>query len=824
MPSCGTAFSVAGQSANRKSVMLRTIPGWLVIALSGFGYLQVVQAQSSPVSQSNPVSLTPSPHRSLLDRYCVVCHNERLKTAGLMLDKMDVDHPSEGAEVWEKVVRKLRTGAMPPAGMPRPDQSGYDSLATFLETELDRSAAANPNPGRTATLHRLNRAEYTNAVRDLLALDVDAIDLPSLLPADDSGYGFDNIGEVLSVSPVLLERYMSAADKVARLALGRIPSARPGFATYEVSKFLKQDDRVSENLPFGSRGGIAIRHYFPADGEYVIKARLRRSYDGEKILGLAEPSQIEFRLDGMRIKTFALGAVRREGPESEQEPDAGLELRIPVKAGTRLVGVAFPEETWAPEKDSLHEFGFVGVGLKFDDVDQPALSNISIAGPYNPKGLGDTPSRRKILVCAPPSSTDEEGCARKIFSTLARRAYRRPVTDQDIAPLIALYQEGRKRAGFESGVEMALQRLLVSPEFLFRIERDSVGAAPGTAYRLNDVELASRLSFFLWSSIPDDELLNVAVQGKLKNVESLEQQVHRMLADPRSKALSSNFAGQWLYLRNVRSVLPDVAEYPDFDENLREAFEQETGLFFESMLREDHSVLDLLRADYTFLNERLARHYGIPGIYGSHFRRVTLSDENRKGLLGQGSILMVTSYANRTSPTIRGKWLLENLLGAPPPAPPPNVPSLMDRGEDGKILSMREQMEKHRANPACAVCHKNMDPLGFALENFDAIGKWRTTSGAANTPVDASGVLPDGTKFNGPAELRRVLLSKSGQFANTVTEKLLTYALGRGIEYYDAPAVRKILRGAAPAEYRWSSLITGIVKSDPFQMRRSRQP
>ena len=806
-------------------MILRTIPGWLVIALSGFGYLQVVQAQSNPASQSNPVSLTPtpSPHRALLDRYCVVCHNDRLKTAGLMLDKMDVDHPSEGAEVWEKVVRKLRTAAMPPPGMPRPEQSGYDSLATFLETELDRSAAANPDPGRTATLHRLNRAEYTNAVRDLLALDVEAIDLPSLLPADDSGYGFDNIGDVLSISPLLLERYVLAAEKVARLVLG-IPSARPGVATYEVSKFLKQDDRVSENLPFGSRGGIAIRHYFPADGEYVIKARLRRSYDGEKILGLTEPSQIEFRLDGMRIKTFALGAVRREGPESKQEPDAGLELRIPVKAGTRLVGVAFPEETWAPEKNSLHEFSFVGVGLKFDDVDQPALGSVSIAGPYNPKGPGDTPSRRKILVCAAPSSTDGEGCARKIFSNLARRAYRRPVTDQDVAPLIALYQKGRERGGFESGVEMALQRLLVSPEFLFRIERDPVGAAPGTGYRLNDVELASRLSFFLWSSIPDDELLDVAVRGQLKNPEVLELQVHRMLADPRSRALANNFAGQWLYLRNVRSAMPDVAEYPDFDENLREAFEQETGLFFESMLREDRSVLDLLSADYTFLNERLAKHYGIPGIYGSHLRRVTLSDENRKGLLGQGSILMVTSYANRTSPTIRGKWLLENVLGAPPPPPPPNVPSLMDRGEDGKILSVREQMEKHRANPACAVCHKAMDPLGFALENFDAIGKWRSTSGAANTPVDASGVLPDGTKFNGPAELRRVLLSRSGQFANTVTEKLLTYALGRGIDYYDAPAIRNILRGAAPAEYRWSSLIMGIVKSDPFQMRRSRQP
>ena len=806
------------------SVIFRRYPGWLVLGLSVFGYAHVGQAQSSPVSQQIPASLTPTPssQRALLDRYCVICHNEKLKTAGLILDKMQVDHPSERADVWEKVIRKLRTGAMPPAGMPRPDKSGYDSLATFLETELDRSAVAHPNPGRAPTFHRLNRAEYTNAIRDLLALDVDAIDLQSLLPADDSGYGFDNIGDVLSVSPLLLERYLSAADKVARLALGWIP-ARPDVATYEVSKFLKQDDRVSENLPFGSRGGIAVRHYFPADGEYVIKARLRRSYDGQKILGLTEPSQIEFRLDDVRIKTFALG-VDRPGPESKQEPDAGLEVRILVKAGARLVGVAFPEETWAPEKNSLHEFSFVGVGLKFDDVDQPALGSVSIAGPYNPKGPGGTPSRRKILVCTPPSGTDGEGCARKIFSNLARRAYRRPVTDQDIAPLIALYKEGRKSGGFESGVEIALERLLVTPEFLFRIERDPIGVAPDSAYRVSDLELASRLSFFLWSSIPDDELLTVATQGKLKNVDVLEQQVHRMLADPRSEALASNFAGQWLYLRNVRSAMPDVAEYPDFDENLREAFEQETELFFRSMLREDRSVLDLLRADYTFLNERLAQHYGIPGIYGSYFRRVPLADENRRGLLGQGSILMVTSYANRTAPTIRGKWVLENLLGSPPPPPPPNVPSLMDRGENGKILSMREQMEKHRANPACAVCHKNMDPIGFALENFDAIGKWRRTSGAAETPIDASGVLPDGTKFNGPAELQRMLLSRSDQFASTVTEKLLTYALGRGIEYYDAPAVRKILHGAAPADYRWSSLIVGIVKSEPFQMRRSREP
>ena len=803
--------------------MVKVVPGSIGVALVGIALAGSGHVRAANQEPSNSPPPPISSNRALLNRYCITCHNERLKTAGLMLDRLDVDHPGgQDLEVWEKVIRKLRTGAMPPAGMPRPDEGGYDLSATFLETELDRYAAANPNPGRTAPLHRLNRAEYTNAIRDVLGLDVDAIDIPSLLPADDSGYGFDNIGDVLSVSPVLLERYMSAAAKIARLAIGT-PAARPDVATYEISKFLKQDVRVSDDLPFGSRGGAAIRHFFPVDGEYLISARLRRSYDGQRVLGLGRNSEIEFRLDGMKLKTFPLGPSRGGGGEPGAEADAGLQVRIPVKAGTRVIGIAFPEETAAPEKSSLHEFGFVGVGLKFDDVDQPALGSVSIGGPFGASGSGDTPSRRQIFVCTPANDKDEPACARRILSTLARRAYRRPVTDPDLDALLRMYNEGHKRGGFEPGVEMALQRLLVSPEFLFRIERDSVGVAPASAYRISDLELASRLSFFLWSSVPDNELLNVATQGRLRQARVLEAQVRRMLADPRSTSLVSNFAGQWLYLRNVRSALPDIAEYPDFDENLREAFERETQLFLESMLRGDRSVLDLLRADYTFLNERLARHYGIPGVYGSHFRRVTLADENRRGLLGQGSILMVTSYSNRTSPTVRGKWLLENLLGAPPPPPPPNVPSLMDRGENGKILSMREQMEKHRANAACAVCHKNMDPLGFALENFDAIGGWRTTSGASNTPVDASGVLPDGTQFTGPAELRNVLLKRPTQFASTVTEKLLTYALGRGIDYYDAPAVRRILRDAGPTEYRWSALILGIVKSDPFQMRRSKQ-
>ncbi len=800
----------------------RIFSRYLLVSILLMGLGQLLAAPIKKQESSIPAPADNSPQRALLNRYCVTCHNEKLKTAGLLLDKMDVENPGHSGDVWERVVRKLRTGAMPPAGAPRPERADYDFLASYLETTLDRFAAANPNPGRPAALHRLNRAEYTNVVRDLLTLDVDAIDVPSLLPADDSGYGFDNIGDVLSVSPALLERYLSAAQKISRLAMGTLPPS-PDSTTYEVSRFLKQDVRIGENQPFGSRGGAAIRHYFPAGGEYVIKIRLRRSYDGERILGLTAPSQIELRLDGTRIKTFPISPVRNDGNGAQQpEADAGLEVRIPIDAGTRLVSAAFQEETQASEQNPLRQYGLVGIGLRIDDVDQPGVGSITLVGPYNPRGPVDTPSRHRILVCKPTSTNQEEVCAKKIFSTLARRAYRRPVSEQDVDALVSIYREGRATGSFETGVEMGLQRLLISPEFLFRVERDPRDAAPGTAYRVSDLELASRLSFFLWSSIPDDDLLGLAVQGKLKEPQVLEEQVRRMLSDSRSKALVSNFAGQWLHFRNVRTWLPDPEEYSDFDENLREAFLQEMTLFVDSTIREDRSVLDLLRADYTFLNERLAQHYGIPNIYGSHFRRVTLSNEERKGLLGKGSILMVTSYPNRTSPTLRGKWLLENLLGTPPPPPPPNVPSLMDRSEDGKILSMREQMEKHRANPACAVCHKNMDPLGFALENFDAIGKWRTTNGPENTPVDASAALPDGTKFNGPAELRNVLLSKPEQFANTVTERLLTYALGRGLEYYDAPAVRKILRNAAPGEYRWSELILGIVESEPFQMRRSK--
>ena len=806
--------------------MIRATRGAIGIASALFALAAVAHSARLTASQEpvrSPLAAVSS-HRAVLNRYCVTCHNERLNTAGLRLDQIDVDAVStdEGAEVLEKVLRKLRTGSMPPPGAPRPDPSTYELLASHLETELDRFAEVHPNPGRTATLHRLNRNEYANAVRDLLALDIDAVGVASLLPADDSGYGFDNIGDVLAVSPVLFERYISAAAKVARLAVGIAP-ARPDLTTYEVSKFLKQDVSVSEDLPFGSRGGAAVRHYFPVDGEYVISARLKRSYDGQRILGLGEPTPIEFRIDGVKVGALVVESPRRTGPDTGPEPDAHLQVRVPVQAGSRVVGVTFPQDTRALEQDSLREFGYVGIGLRFDDIDQPALGIVGVLGPHNVAGPGDTPSRRRIFACAPSGPENRESCAKSILTTLARRAYRRPVTAPEVEPLLKVYAAGQQAGGFDGGIEMALQRLLVSPEFLFRIERDPANAPRDSVYRISDVELASRLSFFLWSSIPDDELMTLAASGKLRDAKVLEQQVRRMLADSRASALVANFAGQWLYLRNVQSALPDIGEYPEFDDNLRDAFGRETELFLDAMLREDHSVLDLLRADFTFVNERLARHYGIPGIYGSHFRRVAVRDPKRQGLLGQGSILMVTSYANRTAPTIRGKWVLENLLGAPPPPPPPNVPALMDRNETGRILSMREQMEEHRANAACAVCHKAMDPLGFALENFDAIGRWRDRSGAENTPIDASGELPDGTKFSGPSGLRDVLLRKPELFANTVAEKLLTYGLGRGLQHYDAPAARQILRQSASAEYRWSALVLAIVQSEPFQMRRSRQ-
>jgi hypothetical protein len=792
--------------------------------------------QSSTAAQpaTKSIGRTSFTNRELLDTYCVTCHNQKSATAGLMLDKMNLEKAGEDAALWEKVVHKLRTRSMPPAGMPRPDAAGYDSLITLLEGELDRSAAAKPNPGRPS-IHRLNRAEYANAIRDLLAIDIDA---ESLLPIDEVDQGFDNIGDALSVTPVLLERYLSAARRIGRWALGE-RNTRPFSAKYELSKFLTQDERMSDDLPFGSRGGIAVRHYFPADGEYMIRVFLQRN-SRDYIRGLAEPHQLDFRLDGERIKLLTVGGGKelkgRPGPIFSQAGEIGdpmseayehggaeepLMVPFTAKAGQRLVAVTFLNKNVVPEgvyQPPLTQFQLVQY-----KGGNPYLDNIVISGPYDVTGVAETPARLKILVCHPTLIADEEPCARKILSTLARHAYRRPVTDKDVGGLQRVYQAARSQGGFEAGIQAALERILSGPEFLFRLESDPAGVPPDAAYSLSNLELASRLSFFLWSTIPDDLLLKLAESGKLQDSAIFEEQVQRMLRDPRSKSLVTNFASEWLYLRNLRSKTPDPKLFPEFDDNLRQAFQQETELFLESTLREDQSVLRLLDANYTFLNERLARHYGIPEIYGSHFRRVRLGPEfdARRGLLGQSSVLTVTSYANRTSPVLRGKWLLENILGAPPPPPPPNVPSLEDSGSDGKPLPLRELMEKHRKNPGCASCHANIDPLGFVLENFDAIGKWRTSD--AGAPIDSSGVLPDGTRLEDAAALRNLLLSRPAEFAAVCAEKMLVYALGRRVEYYDFPAIRKIVRESAP-EYRWSSLILATAQSVPFRMRRSQKP
>jgi len=762
--------------------------------------------------------------------YCDTCHSGPKARAKLNIENLDLAHLDADGETWEKVLRKLRSREMPPAGMPRPTPAAYESLVKQIEMERDRVAAVRPNPGRPA-LHRLNRTEYANVIRDLLAVD---IDVAELLPADDAGYGFDNIGDVLSVSPALMESYLSAARKISRSAIGD-RGAGPVISNYELPRFLIQNDRMSEDLPLGSRGGIAVRHNFPLDAEYVLRVKLQHN-GYTYTLGTEHARRIDVRIDGQKLKEFTVGGDYKgnrppqpnsftQGPYEKylMYVDQNLELRFPAKAGTHLVQVTFPNHSAEPEgifEPPIRDYSYA---LSYGRSDtEPAVASLTIGGPYDAKGTGDTRSRARVFSCKPAAAADEESCAKRILSNLAHRAFRRPVADSDLQDLMAFYKSGRDTGSFEDGIESALQRILVDPEFLFRVERDPPKSAPGAAYRISDLELASRLSFFLWSSIPDDQLLELAEGGKLSDPVTLEAEIKRMLADPRANALVNNFAGQWLYLRNVEKIGPNPDVFPEFDANLKEAFRKESELFFESMLKEDKSILDLINADYTFVNERLARHYQIPNIYGNHFRRVALNDENRKGLLGQGSILAVTSYATRTAPTIRGKWLLENILGTPPPPPPPNVPSLaLKTSNDGKQLTMRQQMEAHRVNPACASCHKLMDPLGFALENFDGIGKWRTMEGGLK--IDASGVTPDGAPLNGPADLRDYLMSHTDQFATTVTEKLLTYALGRGVEEYDRPIIRKIVRETAADNYKWSTLVIAIAKSTPFQMRRSRE-
>jgi hypothetical protein len=754
-----------------------------------------------------------SPHKEVITKYCVTCHNQRLKTAGLMLDTLDASNIPAAAEEWEKVVRKLRAGTMPPPGMARPDPATYHSLTTWLEGQLDAAAAAHPDPGRPV-LHRMNRAEYGNAIRDLLALEIDPA---ALLPPDDAAYGFDNISDALGLSPSLQEHYLSAAVRIGALAVGD-PNVSPGSETYRVRQDLSQDQHV-EGMPLGTIGGTLVHQNFPLDGEYVFQAKLYRT-NLNIVRGLEFAHQVEFTVDGQRIHAASIGgkddleSLFEKPTDTGDSVDARMRVRVPVKAGPHVVTVAFVEEPQVAEPLRLQPFLRSSVD-NFDWSGRPHIQTLSITGPFNAKGVSDTPSRRRIFVCHPASSGAEEPCAKQIISSLARRAYRQPLAGSDLQRLVGFYQTGRKEGGtFEAGIEMALQRILASPKFVFRVERDPENVVAGTAYRISDVELASRLSFFLWSSIPDEELLKVASEGKLKNPDVLDREVRRMLADPKSQALVANFAGQWLHLRNLKSVLPNSDGFPDFDDNLRQSLQQETELFFESVMREDRSVLDLMTADYTFLNERLARHYGIPDIYGSRFRRVTLTDETRRGLLGQGSILAVTSHSDRTSPVVRGKWILENIMGMPVPPPPPDVPPLKENQEVRKPRTMREQLAEHRSNPACATCHKAMDPIGFALENFDAVGAWRDDE--AGVKIDASGELADGTKVDGVVGLRRALVSRPEVFAGTVTEKMMTYALGRGVDYRDMPVIRGILRSG---DYRFSTLVLGIVHSTPFQMR-----
>jgi mono/diheme cytochrome c family protein len=798
--------------------LIVTAVAGLVIA-GGAGW--ILHAQQPPAGSpraGQAPSLTAAPPVALIDEYCLSCHDEDHKKGGLALDTIAAHDVARHPDVWEKVVRKLRARQMPPIGKERPDDATYDAVVSALETVLDRTAAANPNPGRTATIRRLTRTEYQNAVHDLLALDVDAA---ALLPADQSSYGFDNV-TVGDLSPTLLDRYVAAAEKISRLAIGS-PTRTPGGDTIRIPADLTQEDHI-DGLPIGTRGGAAVRYTFPQDGEYEFTIRLTRDRD-EHVEGLSEPHDLELLLDRERVQLFTVKPpVREAGVADGDQPshdkvDRHLTIRVPVRAGSHVVGVAFLKKPSVLLETPRQPYQTHFNSYRHPRI-QPALYSISIVGPYAAKGPGDTPSRRRIFVSRPASPDQEDRSARRILAALMRRAYRRPVTEDDLQGPFGLYRKARADAGFEAGIEMALSAVLVSPEFLFRVERDPTGIQPKTVYRISDLELASRLSFFLWSSIPDDELLDVAIAGTLHEPAVLERQVQRMLADARSQALVTNFASQWLRLRALDAITPDMRLFPDFDDNLRQAFRRETELFLESILREDRSVLDLLSANYTFVNERLAKHYGIPHVYGSRFRRITLDEDSwRGGLLRQGSILTVTSYATRTSPVLRGKFVLDNLLALPPPPPLPDVPALKDNTVNGS-LSVRERLAEHRTNSTCAACHNLMDPLGLSLERFDAVGRRRTLE--AGMPIDAAGGLPDGSRFVDVDGLESALRHRPELFVSALAEKLLTYALGRGIEYYDAPAIRTIVRQSKAQSFRISSIILGIVRSEPFQMRKSR--
>jgi mono/diheme cytochrome c family protein len=783
-------------------------------------------ATAAPQTPAPSGTVAADAARQIVDQYCVACHNAKAKTAatqtGVVLDTVDLASVGSDPALWEKVLGRLHAGTMPPQGARRPDDASSHTLVAFLESELDRAARVHPHPGRPL-LHRLNRTEYANAVRDLLALDVDAA---SLLPPDDSAYGFDNVADVLGVSPSLQERYLSAAETVSALAVGDMhqPTVTD---TYTVRQDLSQNQHI-EGLPLGTMGGTLIRRWFPLDADYEIKIRFFRTNFGN-LRGLEHPHPVELAVDGVRVKFATVGgdedlrAAFAKPTETADAIDGRFSVRLALGAGPHTISVAFAENQPLVDTNRLEPF----IRSSSDTLDwtgRPHLDRVTITGPFDAKGPGNTSSRARIFSCQPPARDDtkELACAKQILSTLVRRAYREPSADRELAPVLGFYESVRRSEGsFDAAIQAALQLILASPKFLFRAELDPPGIAAGDVYRVGDVELASRLSFFLWSSIPDDELLRVAGEGRLHEPAVFEQQVRRMLADAKASALVSNFAGQWLQLRNLKTFLPNSDEFPDFDDNLRQAFLGESERFFESFIKEDRGVVELMTARDTFVNERLAKHYGIPGVYGSQFRRVTLADDARRGLLGKGAILAVTSHATRTSPVQRGKWILENVLGTPVPPPPPlpgaGVFAEPAPGEAPK--TMRAQMELHRTNPVCASCHKLMDPIGVSLENFDAVGAWRTRE--TNGPVDASGRLADGSDITGVSTLRDALMRRPEVFVATLTQKLLTYALGRGLDDRDMPAVRQIVRDASQHGYRFSSVVLGIATSVPFQMRAS---
>jgi mono/diheme cytochrome c family protein len=809
--------------------MLRTVGSVGVVFVLGLAYPQAAQQPATRAASAGDQHAT-------VQKYCATCHNGRTKAGGLALDSMDFENIPAGAAVWEKSLKKMRVGMMPPPSAPQPDAASRASLISWLTTTLDGAAAARPNPGRPV-LHRLNRAEYANAVRDLLALDVD----PSgLLPPDDSAYGFDNVGDVLGMSPVLLERFMEAANKVGALAIGD-PDIGTAAQTFHIRQDASQDTHV-EGLPIGTVGGILAKVTLPLDAEYQIAVKMFRTNLGV-MRGLEYEHDIEYTVDGARVHVFHMGGEADFKANLVNMTKAGDVIdergRITLKltAGPHVIGAAFIARSDAPNPTRLQPFIRSSTDTR-DTSGHPHFDTVTVTGPFKATGPGDTPSRRRILTCRPESrrssadsQASEDGCARQIIARLARLAYRGDVTEVDRQRLFAFFDAGRRdpsagsgQAAFERGIQKALQRILASPKFCFHIEQDPAGLAPATVYRISDRELAARLSFFLWSSIPDTQLLDLAAQNKLHTPAVLEQQARRMLTDRKADALTTNFAGQWLYLRNLKNIQPNSEEFPDFDDNLRQAFEREASLFFASIVHEDRNVLDLMTADFTYLNERLAQHYGVPNVYGSHFRRVTLTDQARFGLLGKGAVLMVTSHVDRTSPVVRGKWVLDNLLSAPVPPMAANVPPLNeDANRGGRILTMRERMEEHRRNPVCAQCHKIMDPIGLSMENFDAVGAWRTRDGDSvtgpGTPIDAQGELLDGSKINGVVTLRQALLRQPDLFVGTVTEKLMIYALGRGLQPYDMPTVRAIVRDTAQTNYRFSSIVMGIINSTPFQKR-----